>query len=187
MSLRGFGNQTLTGSPQPLLGTLLTAAVFPTPDRNTGSLAPGSQNSSAVLPITANTTTLFRQGDHVAVGASSTFTQSNTTAPDGGTVQSVSSAANTLTVTGLQRNHSSGEWVLLAMPCAQINIQNGGATLYLGEDSTVGATSSTLIATVAASAAYSIGSPGLGNMLETQHLWVVETASNTFLPNLLTI
>src|SRR5665213_1868945 len=171
MSLRGFGYQTLTGAAQPLFGTTLSAAVRPSPDPYTGRLDPGSMASSAFLYLSAPIT-LFRQGDHVMVGASNSFQQGSTTPVDGGTVQAVNLSASNILVTGLQRNHSAGEYVILALPCSQINIQNGDSpTLYLGEDNTVGLTSTTLIETCDAQGNISIGSPALGDMIESQHLW----------------
>ena len=187
MSQRGFGTQTLSGSPQPLLGTALTAAVNPTPDSSRGVLAPGFADSVATLPITAGTVPLFRYGDHVAVGASDSWNQGSTVAPDGGRVIAIDSAANTIKVQGLLRAHASGEFVVLAIPCAQINIDNGAAVLYLGEDGTVDATSPTLIKEISASASYSLGFPAMGNVLETQKVWVKGTGADTYLPNILTI
>lgn len=186
MGLRGFGTQTLTGSPQPLFGTTLSAAVLPSPDPNTGRLDPGSMPSSTVLPLAAPSY-IFRVGDHVAIGPTSAFlppNQNPSFPPDGGTVQQILSASSIL-VTGLLRKHSAAEWVVLAIPCAQINIQNGSGTIYLGEDSTVGVTSLTLIETATASGQITIGWPALGNMIETQHLWV--EGSGTYLPYLMTI
>jgi hypothetical protein len=186
MALRGFGYQTLTGTPQPLIGSQLQSAAIPSPDYYTGRLDPGSQPSSAYLTVYA--ASLFRQGDHVMVGASNSFSQGSTTPVDGGTVQAVNASASNILVTGLMRKHSAAEWVILALPVAQVNIQNGASgTLYLGEDNTVGSGSGTLIQTAAANGTMQIGSPGLGNMIDTQKLWVTGTASNTILPSLLTI
>lgn len=189
MALRGFGNLTLTGSPQPLLGFLTTAAIRPSPDPYTGRLDPGSQYSSCLVPLGANTV-YFRVGDHVVIGASNTFLPANqqpALPPDGGTVQQVNLSASNILVTGLMRNHASGEWCVLALPCAQVNIQNGAATLDLGEDSTVGPASTTLIETAAASGQITLGTPAIGNLIETQHLWVLGTVSDTYLPSVLFI
>jgi hypothetical protein len=185
MALRGFGNQTLTGSAQALFGTTLQTDVSPSPDPYTGRLDPGSQNSSAYL--TVSNPALFRSGDHVMVGAAASFNQGSTTPVDGGAVQAVSLTASNLLVTGLQRKHSAGEWVILSLPGAQINIQNGNsANLYLGEDETVGPNSTTLIEVASAQGQITIGVPSYGNLIETQKLWVEGTASNTMLPYLLT-
>ena len=190
MSLRGFGYQTLSGQPTPLFGWAVTSAFRPSPDPYTGRLDPGSMQSSALVPLGANTG-YFRQGDHVVIGASNTFLPVNQVPPfppDGGTVQQVNLSASNILVTGLMRNHAAGEWCILSLPCAQINIQSGNApTLYLGEDSTVGAGSQTLIETCGPTGNITIGSPAMGNMIESQHLWVAGTASNTCLPYLLTI
>lgn len=187
MAQRGFGNQVLSGSAQPLLGTALTADVRPTPDSSRGALAPGFADSVATLSITAGTVPLFRYGDHVAVGASSSWNQGSTVSPDGGRVIALDSAANTIKIQGLLRTHASGEFVVLAIPCAQINIDNGAALLYLGEDATVDATSSTLIKEISASSSYSLGFPAIGNVLETQKAWVKGTGADTYLPSILVI
>src|ERR1035437_391711 len=145
MSLRGFGYQTLPGTPQPLFGTTLSAAISPSPDLWTGRLDPSSNNSQTLLPLNTPLN-LFRTGDHVMVGASNSFNQGSTTPVDGGCVQQANLSASNILVTGLQRRHSAGEWVILSLPVAQINIQNGSAaTLYLGEDSTVSASSPALL------------------------------------------
>ena len=189
MSLRGFGNQTLSGQPQPLFGWPVTAAFRPSPDPYTGRLDPGSQPSSTLVPVGANVV-YFRQGDHVQIGASNTFLPANQVPPlppDGGTVQQVNLSASNILVTGLMRAHAANEWCILALPCAQVNIQNGAAEIYLGEDSTVGANSTTLIETASAQGQITVGWPALGNMIETQKLWVNGTVSDTYLPYLLTI
>lgn len=190
MSLRGFGNQTLTGSPQPLFGWPTTAAIRPSPDPYTGRLDPGSMQSSCIVPLGANVV-YFRVGDHVQIGASNTFIPANQTPPlppDGGTVQQVNLSASNILVSGLMRNHAAAEWCVLALPCAQINIQNGASpTLYLGEDSTVGPNSTTLIETTTVQGNIVIGNPAFANLIESQHLWVDGTGAATILPYLLTI
>lgn len=193
MSLRGFGPQTLAGTPQPLLGWQTTAAFRPSPDLYTGRLDPGSQSSSSLVPLGANTG-YFRVGDHVLLGASNTFSQTNTTPPDGGTVQQVNLSASNILVTGLMRNHSASEWCILALPASQVQIQvptaNTGALIYLGEDNTVSATSQTLIAEIPKgtlvppfSVPQSAG--GSFNTVETQRLWVQGTTADTYLPSIL--
>jgi len=195
MALRGFGDQTLTGSPQALFGTTLSAAVMPSPDLYTGGLDPRSNNSLSVLSLNSPVN-LFRAGDHVMVGASNTFIQGNTTPVDGGMVQQVNQSASNIIVTGLQRKHSASDWVVLALPVSQVLIQvsasNTGAQIYLGEDPTVASNSATLIAAIPKNTVqppFSIpsGAGGNFNAIETQKLWVTGTASDTFLPSLLTI
>lgn len=189
MPQRGFGLQTLGASAQPLFATTLSSAAVITPDFHTGSIGPGSMPSKATLPVANGN--IFRYGDRVMVGTAASFAQGSTTQPDGGGV--VSTASNSISVTGLQRQHSAGEWVVLAIPCAQIQIQTpttDSGTLFLGEDSTVGVGSSTLIAEIPKGTlipAFVMGSGVAGNVVETQKLWVSGTASDTYLGSLLTI
>lgn len=196
MSLRGFGNQTLGATAQPVFGTSLSAAATPSPDPYTGRLDPGSMNSSTLLLLNAPAY-IFRQGDHVLIGTTASFQQNSTIAPDGGTVQQVTPSASNILVTGLQRKHSASEWVILALPCASVGIQtpstNSGAQIYLGEDPSVGATSQSLIALIlkgTQTPPFTIPFNGAGvdaNEVETQRLWVSGTAGDTFLPSMLTI
>lgn len=184
MSLRGFGTQTLTGSAQPLFGTTITAPIRPTPDMRTSRLDQASAPSQSVVGVNNN---LFRVGDHVLIGSSSSFTQTNTASPDGGIVSAINTAANTITVNGLMRAHSASDWAVLALPCAQVSIQNNQANIYLGEDATVAAGSATLAAEIGPSGVFSLGFPALANVLETQHLWVQGTSGDSFLSYMLTI
>lgn len=189
MAQRGFGLQTLGATSQPLVGTTLSSAAVITPDFHTGSIGVGSMPSKSTLPVVNGN--LFRYGDRVLVGTAASFAQGSTTPPDGGGV--VSTASNSLSVMGLQRQHSAGEWVVLAIPCAQIQIQTpstDSGTLFVGEDSTVAVGSATLIAEIPKGTllpAYTIGSGVAGNVIETQKLWLSGTASDTYLGSLLTI
>jgi len=186
MSLRGFGIQTLGTTPQPVFGATLTAAVVPTPDMQTGGLTPASNPSQAVVPVSQN---IFRKGDRVMIGASNTFSQGSLIQPDGGPVVAVNLTASNITVMGLTRNHASGEFVVLALPVAQVQIQNFAGLLYLGEDNSAGAGSASLIYEISASSTYTEPSGGavLANCIETQKLWLSGTNADTYLPNLLTI
>lgn len=185
MALRGFGVQTLAATPQPVFGTTTTAAVTPTPDQFTGGLTPASNPSQTVVPITQN---IFRKGDRVLIGASNTFSQGSLIAPDGGPVTAINLTASNITVGGLTRPHASGEFVLLALPVTQVVIQNLGLLMYLGEDNTVGAGSTTLIQEILANTTVMVpaGGPACENAIDTQKLWVTGTAANTFIPSLLT-
>ena len=49
------------------------------------------------------------------------------------------------------------------------------------------AASPTLLKEISVSSSYSIGFPAMGNVLETQKLWVKGTGADTYLPNVLTI
>lgn len=193
MSQRGFGIQTIatTGVGVPLFGTTLTAAATPSPDRNTGNTGVASQPSSTVLPVAAN---IFRTGDHVQLGTAPQFEQGSTVIPDGGTVVAINIAGSTITVMGLTRAHASGEFVVLALPCAEVTVYGVGsaATIYFGEDPTVGVASVTLFAELIAAQA-TAGTPwkygsGVGlNAIETQHIWISGTSGNEYLPSFLTV
>lgn len=186
MALRGFGNQTIGASAQPLLGTTTTAAVQPSPDPYSGNTNPASQPSKTVLPVT--NVNLFRRGDHIQVGVVADF---ETGTPDGGTVVNVDTVGSTITVMGLVRSHASGEFVVLAIPCAQVQIQvpssDTGASILVGEDPTVASNSTKLIVSIAKGTIYPIGGNVPGNVLETQRLWVSGTAADVFLPSILTV
>jgi|SRR5579863_323783 len=187
MSVRGFGFQTLSGSAQPAFGTTITAPVYINPDLQTGRIDVASQPSQAVLSLSAN---LFRVGDRILIGPTSAFGQVSaptTTPPDGGVISAVNTAANTATVNGLQKRHNASEWAVLAIPCGQAVVQNGNALLNLGEDDTVSATSTTLVAQIQAQGIYVLGNPALGNCVESQRVWLQGTNGQQFLPSLLTI
>ena len=192
MAQRGFGTQTFGSTPVPVFGTTLGAAVNPTPDFYTGQLGAGSNPSSARINLSG--AYQFRGGDHVVIGASNSFTQGTTTPPDGGTIQEVLSASDYV-VTGLNRKHAAGEYVILALPCSQIQIQTPAAntgSAYLAEDNTAGVNSPTLIAEIPKSSllpSYTLpqGAGGNINAVETQKLWLDGTSGDKFTPSLLTI
>lgn len=184
MPARGFGFQTLSDAAQPVFGTTTSAAVVPTPDRNTGGLNPASNPSQTIVPVAEN---IFRKGDHVAIGPAANFTASNTLGIDGGPVTAVNLSASNITVMGLTRNHASGEFVVLALVCAQVSIQNGAGLLNIGEYSDTASNSPSLIGQVQPTGIFTLGWPSSLNVLETTHLWVQGTAADTYLPYLLTI
>lgn len=184
MSARGFGNQVLSGAAQPVFGATLTAAVVPTPDMQTGGLNPASNPSQSIVPVSQN---IFRRGDRVAIGPASNFTASNTLMIDGGPVTAVNYSASNITVGGLTRNHASGEFVVLALPCAQVSIQNGAGLLNIGEYSDTSATAPELIGQVQPTGIFTLGWPSSLNVVDTQHLWCQGTAADTFIAYMLTI
>jgi hypothetical protein len=195
MSLRGFGGITTLGAAaQPVYGTVLTAAAVLNPDLFSGQIGTGGSRSSSVLSVTAGTAGKFRVGDRVAVGTALQFEQGNTTQADGGTVIAVSAANSTITVQGLQRAHASGEYVVLALPCAEFDVQfisassNGaGTSVYLGEDGTAGAASPTLIQVLTTAGTFQYGTSNIANDFETQHLWVQGGAGSQYIPSFLTV
>lgn len=185
MGLRGFGNQTLSGAAQPMFGTTITTAITPTPDAHTGNYDPRSAASQSVIVVAVATD--FRKGDTVMVGTAAAFAQGSTTNPDQGKVTAVNYGASTITVSGLTRAHAAGEFIVLSIQVATVSIQNGAGQIYVGEDSTVAAGSTTLIRLLAASAIYDWGSSNVGNVLGTGHIWVSGTAADTFLPSIVQV
>ena len=185
MAIRGFGIQTVTGTAQPVFGTTLTAAVTPTPDMYTGNTEPRSQRSQTILPV-ANPY-LVRKGDKVILGAAGAFVQTNMVAQDIGTVSAINIGASTITVVGLVRSHASGEFVVLSIEAARIKITANSYTLYLGEDSTVSATSPTLVEYLLPGLSFDVGQSAIGNVHGTAHLWILGTAADTFLASIVQV
>ena len=123
MAQRGFGGvTTLPATAVPVYGTTLTAAAVINPDQYTGKITPGSNRSTAVLSV-ANAVP-FRTNDRVAIGTAAQFEQGNTVQADGGTVVAVNLTNSTITVQGLQRQHASGEFVVLAMPSHRLGFRS---------------------------------------------------------------
>lgn len=190
MALRGFGIQSLTANTaQPVFGTQLTAAITAvTADRHSGTTDPRSQASTSSAVVTS--TQFFRVGDRVLVGPAA--------GPwDGATVTSITAGtppAGTLGLKGLTKTHLATDYVILAISCAGVTIQpiKVTASMYIGEDSTVSATSATLIYSFAVASAAGVPFQGnvapAGNTLDTQHLWIVAgTTADTYLPSILLI
>lgn len=189
MALRGFGVQSLTASTAtPVFGTTTTSAIVLTPDRHTGRTDPGSQSSTSTVTVTS--TQFFRVGDRVAVGpAAGPWDTAWVTAITAGTPP-----AGTLALKGLTSPHPTAQYVILNIACAGITVQpiSVTASLYLGEDSTVSATSATLIfafpiLTTVGVAFYGNTAPA-GNLLDTPHLWIIGgTTGDKYLPSILLI
>jgi len=189
MALRGFGIQTLSGTAQPVFGTQLTAAItLLTPDRYSGNTDPRSQASIAQAVVTS--TQFFRLGDAVIVGpAAGPYDWAKVTKIAAGTPP-----AGTLTLQGLTTTHLATDFVILSIPCAGLTILpiTVGSTMYIGEDSTVSATSATLIyaittAQTAAGVDFSPSRAMAGNVLDTPHLWITGTSADKYLPSILLI
>jgi hypothetical protein len=191
MAYRGFGVQTLTAATaQPVFGTTLTSAISVlTTDPHTGRTDPASQASIASAVVTS--TQFFRVGDRVAVGpAAGPYDWARVTAITAGTPP-----AGTLTLKGLTATHANGQYVILSIPCAGIGIQpiSVTASMYVGEDSTVSATSATLIyafpiLTTVGVAYFSGFAAPAGNTLDTPHLWIIgANSSDKYLPSILIV
>lgn len=178
MAIRGFGNQTVTGTPQPAFGTTLTTTFMVTPDSHTGLTDPRSQPSSVLAAVADSF--IFRISDRMMIGAAG--------GPyDWGKIVAIPDATH-VRIQGLSTaRHVAGEWLILAVDCAHVEINANASTLYIGEDNTVGAASKTLYKVLLPGAPYSTPSSADGNMFGTSHYWVLGTAADTFLPNLTTI
>jgi hypothetical protein len=189
MAFRGYGIQSVTAATaQPVFGTTLSAAFAVTPDMYSGTTDPRSQPSTAQAVVV--NAQFFRVGDRVNVGpAAGPWDWARITKITAGTPP-----AATLTLQGLASSHASGQYVILAIPCASITIQPIKITtyMYVGEDSTVSASSATLIYSFPVSA--TVGTPFSGNTapsantLDTQHLWIVSGGTgDQYLPNILLV
>lgn len=191
MAQRGFGGvTTLPATAVPVFGTTLTAAAVINPDQYTGRLTPGSNRSTAVLPV-ANAVP-FRTNDRVAIGTAAQFEQGNTVQADGGTVIAVNLANSTITVQGLQRQHASGEFVVLAIPVSAVGIQvlsasSASGEVYVAEDGTAGPASPTLMWELSPGGIFQFGPSTVGNVFETQHLWIQGGAGSQFIPSFVTV
>lgn len=187
MPFRAFGVRTQSGTAQPLLGTTLTAAVTPTPQiQGQYSGVPASGPSQTVLPVTD--ASWFQVGDRVAMGTLAAFADPRTSpnpGPDYGNVTAVNLAGKTITVQGLLRAHASGEFVVLCLPFANLNLQVlTSAVTYVGTDSGVGAASTTLMLEIGTSGNYSLGASTNINAYNTNQLWTLGAAADTYLPML---
>lgn len=190
MAQRGFGGiQTLAGTAVPAYGTTLSAASTLHPDLFTGQTGTSGNRSLSTVPVATGTAQRFRAGDRILIGTSSQFEQTNTTAPDGGTVQSVNGSTDVLTVAGLNRVHAANEFAVLAISCSEISIKTvtASSSVEYGEDPTVAANSTTLLDVQTAGEYFEYGKSSTGNVLETQHLWVNGGAGGQFLPTFVTV
>ncbi len=187
MALRGFGGiQTLTGTAQPVYGTALTADAVINPDQYTGSIGTGSNQSTAILSVTAGTAGRFRVGDRVVIGSAAQLEQGNTTSIDGGGVIAVNAAGNTITVQGLQRSHNSGEFVALSLPVSSFSVQviSASSSVYIGEDPTVGYASTTLFQEFSAAGIFQYGESNIANVLDVSNLWINGGAGSQYIASI---
>lgn len=190
MATRGAGIQTLGAAAQPVFGTTLTAAFTPTPDSYTGNYEPRSQPAHATVAVAS--TAWFRVGDKAGIG------------PAGGPYDffriTAIGSATAMTLTGGTKAHASGEFVILGVDAARIKIDmtTVGATTditYIGEDNTVGSTSTTLFAIISGATTgipivgggYDIGQSSVGNVYGTSHYWILGTSGDKYLASITTV
>jgi hypothetical protein len=182
MAIRGFGQQTLSGTAQPAFGTTLSAATgLPSPDVFTGNLNPASRASSLVCTVT--NPYIFRKNDNISIGALSNYLLTSTVQADQGRVIAINTGNSTITVTGLTRAHAAGEFVVIGIEVAEILIQANANLIYVGEDSSVAANSPYLARYIQPGAQYELGPSAMANVYGTSHYWFLGTAADTFLPS----
>lgn len=191
MPLRSYGVQSATtATPQPVFGVTTTAAVTPSPDPYTNSFAPGSHLPPVIIPVNKiNARVPFIQGDPVNVG------------PAGGPyepalVLAVDQTGSTITVSGLLKPHTSGEYVILAINCARVVIQavdTNTGPLYVGIDHTVSATDYTTIyeiwkaPTTGALPEYHSAEAVDAQEAKSENYWIVGATGDKFLAHIFQI
>jgi len=146
MPIRTFqGIQTVASASQPVFGTTLTAAVTFSVDRYTGTNRPGTTTAPVAVPVTSSVG--MKVGDRVAVGPKANFTTANRGLLDQGTIASIVSPTS-ITVTGLMQNHVSGEYIVLCETSDHVQIVpvTLSGAIYLGTDSTINASDSSMFA-----------------------------------------
>lgn len=187
MAIRGFPVQTLTGSAVPVFGTTLAAALAVTPDMYTGNTQPASQRSTATGTVVSG---IFRKGDRVLVGTAAEIVAGTC---DSASISGVAGADDTtVTFQGLTRAHASGEFVVLALSVAAVLIRAvslaGSDVVYVGEDDTAGASSATLVDIITtATDPFRLGPSAIGNVFDTQHIWMNGTSMDTVLASVVIV
>lgn len=171
------------GTPQPLVGTKLTAAVSPAPA--TGSQPAGSPDTPVSLPVADSS--MFLNGDRVILDIPSSGVEENVK------VFSVPDATH-IKVSGIQFVHSSGIYVRLAVLINSVYVQaldgNAGA-LYIGTAATmVKATGVSVLAKTQLVASgvqpteFSSTRSGLANADDLGNLWIDGTTGDSYLPSI---
>jgi hypothetical protein len=185
MSQRAFKYFSIVagGTPQPLVGTKLTAAVAPAPA--TGFQPAGSPDTPVSIPVSDSS--MFLNGDRVILDVPSSGVEENVkvfSVPDSTHIQ----------VSGIAHVHASGTYVRLAVLINSVYVQaldgNAGA-LYIGTQATmVKATGVFVIKKfqlVAASVEpneFSSTRSGLANADDLGSLWIDGTTGDSYLPSI---
>lgn len=184
--IRPFGGvQSLSGAAEPVFGTTVSASFVPPPDPFSNNLNPGSNQTQVQVQVAS--TTGFRVGDQVAIGAASAFAVGGaTTLADVGTIKSVVDGTHLL-VQGLIKGHASGEFCVLNEEVGNVHIIPVATTavVYIGTAPTVAAADPSVIdilPIVAAASAptYAHDSESIGGSqpLNTAQYWMIGTAAD---------
>lgn len=183
MSQRAFKYFTIAagGTPQPLVGTTLTAAVV------AQVTVPSTSPSDALSTLPVADSSMFLNGDWVildSTGAAGEERVQVFTVPDGTHIQ----------VKGMKSNHANGAFVRLAQLMNSVYVQakdgNVGA-LFIGTSSAlVKATGAFVIAKLVQVAAgvqpveFSSTRSGLANCDDLGQLWIDGTTADSYLPSI---
>lgn len=180
MALRTFGVQTLTGSAQPVLGDVLTAALPIPPDPTVDPIA------------TVANTALYQVGDRITVDPY----QAN---QDSYRVSRILSATTMqLSLEGTQGHaHATNAIIALAINSADIVIQEldgNAAAIVIGSDNTVTSVPGGNACYVLQKATSPTQANGFkltnstqGDNVNTADLWVIGTAADKYLAYALVI
>lgn len=178
-----YGVQVVAGTAQPAFGTAVTAAVTPPPDKFSGQLTPGSNETQCTLTVAS--TKGFLPGYRVAVGLAAAFKPGIAAAgsiPDQGTVKSITDATH-MVVQGLKNAHAAtGEWCVLNEDAGEVRIRFlGAATLYIGNASTVAVGDPSVIDALSPGNLFDTTSIGTSQADQLSAYWVIGTAADSFI------
>jgi hypothetical protein len=191
MGVRPFaGIQTITGTPQPVFGTPVSAAFTPPPDPYLNNNSPAANQTQVTVTVTS--TAGFLAGDVVAVGPTAAFVPGVAagSGPDMGTIKLVVDATH-LIIQGLIKPHAAAEWVVLNETAGNVHIRPvvTAAVIYIGNSSTLAANNQyvmDVLPIVAAGAApaywFDAESIGQSQPFNLSQFWALGTAGDTFVP-----
>lgn len=179
MAQRAFKYFTITagGTPQPLIGTLTTAAIL---------ALPAGASPSTPVSVPVSDSSMFLKGDWVIVDNSGTPERAFVFGvPDGTHVQ----------LTGLQLAHASGSTVSLSILVNNIYVQtkdgNAGA-IFIGTSGSMVKASGVSVITKLQQVAvgvqpteFSSAMSGMGlNPIDVGQIWIDGTTADSYLPSL---
>lgn len=177
------------GTPQPLVGSYLTAAV------TAAQVAAANVNGNIMVPIALAVadSSMFKQGDYLSVVDPGTYAMERVI------VTSVPAGGNQVVVTGLQNTHPGGAygvgaWVALASLAQGIYLQgkDGNAgTLYLGTSPQMVTATGTYMMTQLKTAAagsqpnqFATSLQGPANTEAVNEYWIDGTTGDSYLASI---
>lgn len=174
MAQRFFGKKTIavTGTPQPLIGTTLSAAV-------------AAPNGATSTTLSVADSSIFEDSDWVVVDAGAS-------AVERVRIESIPDSTHII-VFQLQKAHANAAFVSLGRSATILYVQGiaaNAAALFLGnstENTSTLAGVMAVIATVASGQANDIRiETPLQNGIDTSDYWIAGTAADGYIPSLLT-